>query len=222
MTSEVATITFINDAGRSYRLPFQSSQSWPQMEVQISDACRRPLNNLRSHQYELVGPEGEIILPRTWELTIQPGWTIFIVFTDAHQQTSANEHRAQHSDIMQRLDQWEAQQEINICRWEAERQRERERWEEERRVDRTRWEDERQRERDGWEEEREAERHRWEDDRRRERDRWEDEHRTEQGQRLGEIGSIHRVWRRPDPKHMCGISPCLCWLSGNRGRCHVR
>ena len=141
------------------------------MEIQISDACRRSLDDLRSCQYELVGPEGEIILPRTWELTIQPGWTIAIVFTDAHQRTSVNEHHAQHHNIMERQGEWETQQEVKNRRWEAERQSERERWEEERRVERTRWEDERQRE----------------------RDRWEDERRRELEQRLTETGNVNLV-----------------------------
>jgi hypothetical protein len=27
-------------------------------------------------QYDLVGPEGEVILPQVWEKVIEPGWTI--------------------------------------------------------------------------------------------------------------------------------------------------
>lgn len=27
-------------------------------------------------QYDLVGPEGEVILPQDWEEVIEPGWTI--------------------------------------------------------------------------------------------------------------------------------------------------
>lgn len=27
-------------------------------------------------QYDLVGPEGEVILPQVWEEVIEPGWTI--------------------------------------------------------------------------------------------------------------------------------------------------
>ena len=192
------------------------------MEIQISDACRRPLNDLRSCQYDLVGPEGEIILPRSWELTIQPGWTISIVFTETQQQTPADEHCAQDQNIMQRLGEWEAQQEAKYSRWEAEKERERERWEEESRAEKLRWEDDRRRERERWEEERRAERRRWEDERQRERERWEDERRRELDQRLADVCSIHHHAERLTPRQICSISPCLCWLSGNRRRCHLR
>ena len=139
------------------------------MDIQISDACRGPLNDLRSRQYALVEPEGEIILPRSWELTIQPGWTISIVLTETQQQSPANEHCAQDQDIRQRLEEWEAHQEARYSRWEAEKERERKWREEESRAEKLRWEDERQRERE-----------RWEDERRRELDQW-----------LADVCSIH-------------------------------
>ena len=203
------------------------------MEIQISDACRRPLNELRSRQYDLVGPEGEIILPRSWELTIQPGWTISIVFTETQQQALADEHCAQDQDIRQRLGEWEAQQEARYSTWEAEKHRERERWEEESRAEKLRWEDDRQRERERWEEEMRAERRRWEDNRQRERERWEEEMRAERrrwdverhrelDQRLADVCRIHFGGERLTPRQICSISPCLCWLSGNRRKCHLR
>ena len=170
------------------------------MELQISDACRRPLENLRSRQYDLMGPEGEILLPRTWERTIQPGWTISIVFIENLTQASINEHCAQHRDIAQRLADWEAGQEGRNSRWEAERQREREQWEEERSAERLRWEVERQREREQWEE-------------------W---YQRELDRRLTNMCSIRRAGGGPSLGDVCGISPCLCWLSGKQRRCHMR
>ena len=117
------------------------------MEMLISEACRRPLGDLRGHQFDLVGPNGDIILPSTWELNVQPGWTITIVFVEPPLPVPTNETYAAHRSIIQRLEHWDANQEENLSGWEAERQRERESWQEERNSERLRWEENRQRER---------------------------------------------------------------------------
>lgn len=157
------------------------------MEILISEACRRSLDSLRGEDYDLVGPEGEIILPRTWETTLQPGWTISMVFTEAGQQAIINHSHARQSDVLQRLEVLQARQEASHAMWEAERRNENPREQNERRL----------------------------------RERLEDDRRILE-QQLAEMHNLLRIRRRPNPKHRCSISPCLCWLSGNTRKCHSR
>ena len=62
-------------AGREYPIPFHLCKPWEAMEelLRSDDVIRGQLNQ---GQYDLMGPDGRIILPLVWESTIQPGWEV--------------------------------------------------------------------------------------------------------------------------------------------------
>ena len=180
-----------------------------QMEIQISDTCRQTLPDLRGRHYDLVGPGGEIILPRTWELTIQPGWTISIVFSEL-----SNEN-CTHRNTTQGLDICEANQDARMDSGEEERQREREQWAEERREERRLWAEERREERQLWAEETREERRLWQEER-------QGDFRRELDRRISEVHDLRRSEARANLGTLCKLHSSLCWLSGHRRRCHFR
>lgn len=93
------------------------------MEALISEACRRPIDDIRNVQYDLEGPEGELILPSTWELTIQAGWTISIRFVEQTPNTLSDDHSAHLADRVQKVEDQIVQQEERIFTWQQEGQR---------------------------------------------------------------------------------------------------
>lgn len=191
------------------------------MEVLISEACRRPMDEVRSLHYDLVGPEGELILPSTWDLTIQAGWTISIHFVQQALITPSDNHSTHQNDRVQRLEDQLLQQEARNSRWEQERLQQQRQWESERANERLRWEADRQNERDRWEGERQRERDRWETDRHREREELAEQQR-QLVERFALAHSAHRAKAGSSQRDLCSISPCICWLSGKSGVCNLR
>lgn len=164
------------------------------MELLISESCRISLDELRGNHYELVGPGGDLILPRVWEALIQPGWTVSIHFTETGPEPIPEQQNSSHQNTIHTLEERIARQEERVLRWEQERQREHERWGSERLAERLCWEAERQRE--------------WQ--------RWIEERRLLDGI----VASGNRRSRESvNQKGLCNISPCLCWLSGKRQVC---
>ncbi len=47
-------------------------------------------------QYDLIGPNGEIILPQAWEATIEPGWSITMHMWPIPHESSVPEQLSQH------------------------------------------------------------------------------------------------------------------------------
>jgi hypothetical protein len=181
------------------------------MEVLISEACRRPLDVIRNVRYDLEGPEREFILPSTWDLTIQAGWTISIHFVDQSQSAPSDEHCVQQADQLQRLEDQILQQEERASRWEQEKEQQHHDWKSARTAEWHQWAAERQDERERWERERQRERQAWEE---------------EQERRLVERGALVHGTRRNkagfSPGELCGLSPCICWLSGKSRVCKQR
>lgn len=210
------------------------------MEALIADACKRTVTEIRQGQFELSGPGGRIILPRIWEATLQPGWTITIHFHQARNEELQQANRADfvaeyrldsiHLDrrLVSERDRWTRDREQERERWEAERVRERERWEGERQAEKTRWEGWqegiRQRweigqvvSREDWQRERErnaeqemARRREWETRQERQWERYLDRNQARQHVMNPERELNSSATHPP----MVDISPCLLWLAG--------
>ncbi|PQE29184.1 kinetoplast-associated KAP protein [Rutstroemia sp. NJR-2017a BBW] len=78
-TGKKAPIKFKDAVGRKFTFPFELVKTWDGMERLIKDAFLHVEiigPHVEEGHYDLIGPEGEIILPRIWDLVIQPGWII--------------------------------------------------------------------------------------------------------------------------------------------------
>jgi hypothetical protein len=181
------------------------------MEALISEACRRPLDDIRNVQYDLEGPGREFILPSTWDLTIQAGWTVSIHFVDQSQSTPSDEYRVQQANQLQRLEDRILQQEDRASGWEQEREQQQRDWETARTAEGRQWQAERQRDRE-----------RWERDRERERQVWEEEMQRRLVERVALVHGTRRDKSGYGPGDLCGLSPCICWLSGKSRVCKQR
>ncbi|KAH6842266.1 hypothetical protein B0I37DRAFT_356367 [Chaetomium sp. MPI-CAGE-AT-0009] len=76
---EKAPIRFKDAVGRKFSFPFHLVQTWQGMEELIKQAFLH-VDVLGPHvqegHYDLIGPDGEIILPQVWEKVIQPDWVV--------------------------------------------------------------------------------------------------------------------------------------------------
>jgi chemotaxis protein histidine kinase CheA len=77
--STKAPIRFKDAVGRKFSFPFHLCKTWKGMESLIKQAFLH-VDVLGDHvhqgHYDLMGPDGEIILPQVWETMIQPDWEI--------------------------------------------------------------------------------------------------------------------------------------------------
>ncbi|CAO1606292.1 hypothetical protein XANCAGTX0491_009791 [Xanthoria calcicola] len=72
-------IRFKDAVGRKFAFPFTLCKTWDNMENLIRQAFLHVKvldEHVREGQYDLVGPNGQIILPSVWDTIIQPGWLI--------------------------------------------------------------------------------------------------------------------------------------------------
>ncbi|KAL1624967.1 hypothetical protein SLS54_003692 [Diplodia seriata] len=74
-----APIKFKDAVGRKFSFPWHICCTWKGMEELIKQAFLH-VDVIGQHvhdgHYDLVGPDGEIILPQVWETMVQPDWTI--------------------------------------------------------------------------------------------------------------------------------------------------
>ncbi|KAG2418624.1 hypothetical protein HFD88_001725 [Aspergillus terreus] len=72
-------IKFKDAVGRKFSFPFDLCRTWQGMEELIRQAFLH-IEVLGPHvadgHYDLIGPNGDIILPQVWETVIEPDWTI--------------------------------------------------------------------------------------------------------------------------------------------------
>ncbi|KAL9041538.1 MAG: hypothetical protein Q9180_001212 [Flavoplaca navasiana] len=72
-------IRFKDAVGRKFSFPFNLCSTWDGMDYLIRQAFLH-VEVIGPHvaegHYDLVGPNGEIILPQVWETVIEPDWTI--------------------------------------------------------------------------------------------------------------------------------------------------
>ncbi|KAG5929413.1 hypothetical protein E4U42_005985 [Claviceps africana] len=76
---EQLPIKFKDALGRLYFFPFKYCETWEGMEKLIKQAFLQvdllgP--HVQSGHYDLLGPDGQIILPTIWEKVVQPDWSI--------------------------------------------------------------------------------------------------------------------------------------------------
>ncbi|KAH8763829.1 hypothetical protein BGZ57DRAFT_902929 [Hyaloscypha finlandica] len=76
---EQEPVRFKDAVGRKFSFPFELCATWAGIEELIRQAFLH-VEGLGPHvaegHYDLIGPNGEIILPRVWETIIEPGWSI--------------------------------------------------------------------------------------------------------------------------------------------------
>lgn len=72
-------IKFKDALGRTFRFPWHLCKTWKGMETLIKQAFMH-IDGIGDHvhagHYDLLGPDGEIILPQVWDTMIQPDWEI--------------------------------------------------------------------------------------------------------------------------------------------------
>ncbi len=72
-------IRFKDAVGRKFSFPFHIVATWAGMEELIKQAFLHVDTigpEVQEGHYDLIGPDGEIILPQVWESMIEPGWEI--------------------------------------------------------------------------------------------------------------------------------------------------
>ncbi|TGJ84571.1 hypothetical protein E0Z10_g4180 [Xylaria hypoxylon] len=72
-------IHFKDAVGRKFTIPFSQARTWEGMRELIESAFRHVEiigPEVQEGHYDLIEPDGTIILPQTWEELIQPGWNI--------------------------------------------------------------------------------------------------------------------------------------------------
>ncbi|KAK1986193.1 hypothetical protein LZ30DRAFT_685580 [Colletotrichum cereale] len=73
------SIKFKDALGRKFRFPYEMAKNWSDMEDLIKQAFIH-IDVIGPHvqegHYDLISPEGDIILPATWRHFVQPGWAV--------------------------------------------------------------------------------------------------------------------------------------------------
>ena len=80
--TQKAPIKFVDAVGRRFSLPFHLCQTWKGMEALVKQAFAHVAvigDNVHEGHYDLIAPDGEIILPAVWDHLIEPGWAITMV-----------------------------------------------------------------------------------------------------------------------------------------------
>ncbi|KAH7310874.1 hypothetical protein B0I35DRAFT_412308 [Stachybotrys elegans] len=72
-------LKFKDAVGRKFTFPFNMVNTWQGMEEVIKQAFLQ-VDVLGPHvqngHYDIIGPNGDIILPSIWERVVEPGWTV--------------------------------------------------------------------------------------------------------------------------------------------------
>ncbi|KAI0816764.1 hypothetical protein GGR55DRAFT_252877 [Xylaria sp. FL0064] len=74
-----APIRFKDAVGRKFSFPFHICRTWQGMEDLINQAFLHVEvigPHVQAGHYDLIGPNGEIILPQVWDKVIEPDWAI--------------------------------------------------------------------------------------------------------------------------------------------------
>ncbi|KAK3368447.1 hypothetical protein B0H63DRAFT_76313 [Podospora didyma] len=78
-TEEPAPIRLKDAVGRSFSFPFNLVKTWAGMEEMIRSAhvhIERIGSLVSDGHYDIIDPNGDIILPWLWERVVQPGWQV--------------------------------------------------------------------------------------------------------------------------------------------------
>ncbi|KAI0429678.1 hypothetical protein F5Y09DRAFT_309765 [Xylaria sp. FL1042] len=79
LDKDKAPIRFKDAVGRNFSFPFHICRTWQGMQELINQAFLHvdvigP--HVQAGRYDLVGPNGEIVLPQVWDKVIEPDWAI--------------------------------------------------------------------------------------------------------------------------------------------------
>ncbi|KAL1304665.1 hypothetical protein AAFC00_003624 [Neodothiora populina] len=72
-------VTFFDALGRKFEVPWRFAKTWKGMKTLIEQMFAHVDGigqNVMDGRYDILGPEGNILLPAVWELVIEAGWTI--------------------------------------------------------------------------------------------------------------------------------------------------
>ncbi|CAK7270583.1 hypothetical protein SEPCBS119000_004164 [Sporothrix epigloea] len=76
---EKPPLKFKDAVGRKFTFPFHVCQTWAGMEELIKQAFMQVETigpHVQEGHYDLIGPNGEIILPSIWEKVVEPDWSV--------------------------------------------------------------------------------------------------------------------------------------------------
>ncbi|KAM0335728.1 hypothetical protein ACHAQA_000778 [Verticillium albo-atrum] len=78
-SKDKAPIKFKDAVGRKFSFPFHLCAKWDDMQELIKQAFQHVDvigQQVQDGHYDLIGPNGEIILPQVWDKVLEPDWTI--------------------------------------------------------------------------------------------------------------------------------------------------
>ncbi|KAM9880162.1 kinetoplast-associated protein kap-like protein [Verticillium dahliae] len=78
-TKDKAPIKFKDAVGRKFSFPFHLCAKWEDMQDLIKQAFQHVDvigQQVQDGHYDLIGPNGDIILPQVWDKVLEPDWTI--------------------------------------------------------------------------------------------------------------------------------------------------
>ena len=105
-------------------------------------------HGFEENRFDLIGPGGNIILPRVWQSSVSSGWSITMQMWTGEVEERLEHQRTQDQQVAQERDLRERERERERDQRERERERERDQRERERERERDQRERERERERD--------------------------------------------------------------------------
>ncbi|KAL6355640.1 hypothetical protein LRP88_11243 [Fusarium phalaenopsidis] len=93
--AEQAPIRFKDAVGRHFAFPFRLCATWQGMEDLIKQSFPQ-VGVVGPHvmegRYDLIGPDGEIILPSVWEKVVQPDWAITMRMWPGYEMPASRAH----------------------------------------------------------------------------------------------------------------------------------
>ncbi|GAB1313552.1 hypothetical protein MFIFM68171_03762 [Madurella fahalii] len=78
-TSDEGNIFVKDGIGRKLSFPFKLAMTWHGFEDLIQQACLHISSigrEVKEGRYDLIAPDGSVILPSVWNLSVQPGWFV--------------------------------------------------------------------------------------------------------------------------------------------------
>ncbi|QIX00123.1 hypothetical protein AMS68_005640 [Peltaster fructicola] len=90
-------IKFKDVGNRKFSFPWALCKTWKGMEGLVKQAFSHvePFHHhVLEGRYDLIGPDGEIILPQVWETTVKPGWEIEMVMWPMEELEPVKHHKS--------------------------------------------------------------------------------------------------------------------------------
>ncbi|KAF2400547.1 hypothetical protein EJ06DRAFT_434184 [Trichodelitschia bisporula] len=107
-------IRFTDAIGRKFNFPWHLCKSWKGMETLINQAFL-DFDVIDKHvhegHYDLLGPDGEIILPEVWESVVKPDWAIIMHMWLGPPKLKSDEELSRHEEL-ERNEELETKEEL--------------------------------------------------------------------------------------------------------------